>query len=62
MTLALKSRKSRLGGVGQGTVLTWTSLNKARSHCSIAVNRHHDQGDPYKRKHLIGGLLRVLEG
>ena len=24
---------------------------------SSTVNRHHDQGNPYQRKHLNGGLL-----
>ena len=27
-----------------------------------AVKRHHGQGNYYKRKHLIGGLLIVSEG
>jgi len=31
------------------------------SCCSIAVKRHHDQGDFYRRKHLIGGFLTVSE-
>jgi hypothetical protein len=34
------------------------------SHCSIAVKRHHDQGNSYKRKYLTGGWgeLTVSEG
>jgi hypothetical protein len=32
-----------------------------RSQCSTSVKRHHDQGNFYKRKHLIGGLLAVSE-
>lgn len=28
------------------------------SHCSIAVKRHHDQGNSYKRKHLIGACIQ----
>lgn len=32
------------------------------SHCSITVQRHHDQGNYYKRKYLIGALLTVSEG
>ena len=31
------------------------------SQCSIAVRRHHDQGNSYKRNHLNGGLLTVSE-
>ena len=27
------------------------------SHCSIAMKRHHDQGNSYKRNHFIEGLL-----
>jgi len=27
-----------------------------------SVKRHHDQGNAYKRKQLIGGLLTILEG
>lgn len=27
-----------------------------------AVKRHHDQGESYKTKHLIAGLLAVSEG
>jgi hypothetical protein len=23
------------------------------------VNRHHDQGNPYKKQHLIGAVLQV---
>lgn len=26
------------------------------------MKRHHDQGHAYKGEHLIGGLLRVVEG
>jgi hypothetical protein len=26
-------------------------------HCSIVVKRHHNQGNPYKRKHLTGAFL-----
>lgn len=25
------------------------------SHCSIAVTRHHDQGNSYKERHVTGG-------
>jgi hypothetical protein len=32
------------------------------SHWCIAVKRHHDQGNSYKRKHLTGGLLNISEG
>jgi hypothetical protein len=28
------------------------------SHCSIAMKRHHDQGNSYKGKQSIRGLLR----
>ena len=28
------------------------------SHCSIAVKRHHNQGNSYKWKHLTGSLLK----
>ena len=38
------------------------SKSTSLSHCSIAVKRYHGQGNSYKRKHLIGGLLTVLEG
>lgn len=31
------------------------------SYCSVAVERHCDQGT-YEREHLIGRLLTVLEG
>jgi hypothetical protein len=31
------------------------------SYCPIAVKRHNDQGSSYKRKHLTGSLLTVLE-
>lgn len=31
------------------------------SCCSVAVRRHHDQGNFYKRQHFIGGLLTVSE-
>jgi hypothetical protein len=31
------------------------------SHCSIVVKRHHDQGNSYKRKHLMEGFLTVSE-
>ena len=31
------------------------------SYSFIAVKRHHDQGNSYKRKHLIGDLLTVSE-
>jgi hypothetical protein len=31
------------------------------SHCSIAVKRHLDHNNSYKRKHLTGGLLTVSE-
>ena len=30
-----------------------------RNHCPIAVKRHHDQGNSYERKHLIGGLFTL---
>ncbi|KAL6081559.1 hypothetical protein STEG23_000580, partial [Scotinomys teguina] len=29
--------------------------------CSVAVKKHHDQGNSYKRKHLLEGLLTVSE-
>ena len=28
----------------------------------IVVKKHHDQGNSYKRKHLIGDLLTALDG
>ncbi|KAL6065673.1 hypothetical protein STEG23_028034, partial [Scotinomys teguina] len=31
------------------------------SQCSIAVKRHHDQGNSYERRHLIEDLLIVSE-
>jgi hypothetical protein len=31
------------------------------SYCSITVKRHHDQGNSYKRHHLTGRWLIVLE-
>ena len=31
------------------------------SRCSIAVKRHHDQGNASKGKHLIGVLFTVSE-
>lgn len=31
------------------------------SYCSIAVERHHAQGNSSKEKHLIGDLPTVLE-
>ena len=30
------------------------------SHCSIAVKKHHDQGNSYIISHSSGGLLTVL--
>jgi hypothetical protein len=27
------------------------------SNCFIAVKRHHDQGNSYKREHLIGACI-----
>lgn len=30
-------------------------------HYSVAERRHHDQGNSYKRKHLIGGLLTLSD-
>jgi hypothetical protein len=30
-------------------------------YCFVAVKRHHDQGNSYKRKHLIEDLLRVSD-
>lgn len=35
--------------------------NPCLSQCSIAVRRHSDQGNSFKRKHLIGGLPIVPE-
>ena len=32
------------------------------SHCSIAVKRHHDWRNSYKRKHLVWGLAYSLRG
>ena len=32
------------------------------SHCFISMKRSYDQGNSYKRKHLIAGLLTVSEG
>lgn len=40
----------------------WTGLSKVLSQCSIAVNRHHDQGNSYRGGHLTGDLLTALEG
>jgi hypothetical protein len=44
---------------------TWEWLLKLQLHalsqCSIAVKRHHDHGNSYKGRHLIGGLLMVSE-
>ena len=34
-------------------------LSHCLSHCSVAVNMHHDQGHSYERKHSTGGLLTV---
>lgn len=31
------------------------------SHCSVPVKRHHDQDSSHRRKHLVRGLLTVLE-
>ncbi|KAL6037402.1 hypothetical protein STEG23_003590 [Scotinomys teguina] len=31
---------------------------QSRSQCSVAVKRHHDQGNSYERKHLIGAGLQ----
>lgn len=33
------------------------SLGDCLSHCSIAVKRHHDKGNFYKRERVIGGML-----
>ena len=46
------------------SLLTWvlrSTLGSCLRHRSIAVQRHHDQGNFYKRKHLIGGLFKVSE-
>jgi hypothetical protein len=31
-------------------------------YCFVAVKRHYDHGNSYKRKHFAGGLLILLEG
>ena len=40
-----------------------TAMNEyfCLSHCTIAVKRHHSQGNSYERKQLIEGLLTVSE-
>jgi hypothetical protein len=47
-----------------GTLSTGTELAGSfliyLSQCSIAVKRHHDQGNSYKRKHLIGAGLQSI--
>jgi len=35
-----------------------TVFSEYLSHCSIAVKKYYDQGNSYKRKHLIGIFLR----
>ena len=37
----------------------WILHSGCLSHCSIAVKRHYDQDNSYKRKHLTGGLPTV---
>lgn len=37
------------------------TYNNCSSYYSIAVKRHHDQGNSYQKKYLIGGLLTVSE-
>jgi hypothetical protein len=50
-----------------GRVLLWSSINLKKKHLcvcvlvrvSIAVKRHHDQGNSYKGQHLIRACLQV---
>ena len=36
-------------------------VSSCSSHCSIAVKRHKDQANSYKRKPLTGGLHTISE-
>lgn len=42
------------------------NFNQKDDNClfyhSISVKRSHDQGNSYRREHLLQGLLTVLEG
>jgi hypothetical protein len=54
----LLGRVRRYGLVGEGIL---PGVGISITHYSIAVKRHHDKGNSYKRKHLVGCLFTVSE-